>query len=144
MITANRLRRTEFDDLLDAAPVPANDVERPLRGLPQWALRATVSLASEDYLYAGLSYDMSSGGVFVATFDPPPIGARVNLSLTLCDGSEFAVRGIVRWVRSAATSTDGLPPGCGVEPKGLPVQALRALEQLAQIREPVLWLAEVG
>jgi Tfp pilus assembly protein PilZ len=144
MIRANRLRNTEFDDLLDAAPVPANDVDPPLRGLPQWALSATVSLASEDCLYAGLSYDMSSGGVFVATFDPPPIGARVNLSLTLYDGSEFVVRGIVRWVRTAAISTDGLPAGCGIEPKGLPVHALRALELLAQLREPVLWLAEIG
>lgn len=144
MLGAKRSPRIEFDDLLDAAPMPANDVDPPLRAVPRTTLSATVSLDSEDHLYAGLSYDLSVGGVFVATFDPPPVGARVDLSLTLPDGEEVLVRAVVRWIRAAADASEGLPPGCGVEPKGLPLKVLRALEHIAQLREPVLWLAEIG
>lgn len=145
MLGPGRLRHFEFDDLLDAAPPPANDVTRRLRALaPTWTLRATLTRDSEDHLYAGLSYDLSSGGIFVATFDPPPIGALVDVSLTLGYASELTIGGVVRWIRAAADASDGLPAGCGVELKGLPLHALRALEQLARDREPMLWLAEVG
>ena len=74
--------RIEFDDLLD---IPAaNDVETrgpALRGLPRWAISASFGIQTEDNLYAGLSYDVSAGDFFVATFDAPPIGARVDVSV---------------------------------------------------------------
>ncbi len=143
----------EFDDLLDIpaandvdrAPA-ADDVERTpaLRSLPRWALRAEVTLHSEDNLYAGLSYDVSTGGVFVATVDTPPLGARVDVSVALADGSELELAGVVRWIRDAALASDGLPPGCGIEWKGLPLEAVRALEAFATTREPLLWLVEAA
>ena len=134
----------EHDELLALAP--ANDVDtRPqLRVLPRWALRAAVSLESEDGLYAGLSYDVSAGGIFVATVDTPPIGARVDLLVTLPDGRELELTGVVRWIRDALLAGDGLPPGCGIEWKGLPLDALRTLEEFAAIREPLLWLPEAA
>jgi uncharacterized protein (TIGR02266 family) len=144
LTTTHARRRIEFDDLLD---VPAaNDVEARghLRGLPRWALHAAVGIETEDTLYAGLSYDVSAGGIFVATVDTPPVGARVDVQVTLDDGRELALHGVVRWVRDAALASEGLPPGCGIEWKGLPVEALRAFEALAAVREPILWLAEVA
>ncbi|MCU1276643.1 MAG: cell division protein FtsY [bacterium] len=145
MLTTNASRRVDFDDLLDIAA--ANDVERPaprLRGLPRWSLRAAVNMESEDNLYAGLSYDVSAGGIFVATIDTPPVGARVELMVTLPDGRELELTGVVRWIRDADIASDGLPAGCGIEWKGLPVHALHALESFAEIRTPVLWLPEAA
>jgi Tfp pilus assembly protein PilZ len=145
MLTTTAKRRIEFDDLLDIPP--ANDVDPSgpvLRGLSRWAMRATVGVDTEDYLYAGLSYDVAAGGIFVATHDQPPIGARIDVYVTTADGRERALSGIVRWVRDAALASDGLPAGCGIEWKGLPVEALRTFEALAAEREPLLWLAEVA
>jgi Tfp pilus assembly protein PilZ len=135
----------DFDALLDAAPAAANDVARTtLRSLSRWALSATLDAQSADGLYAGLSYDLATGGVFVATYDLPPVGARVDLLLKLPDGRELELGGVVRWIRDAELASDGIPAGCGVECKGLPVDVLRALEAFAAEHEPTLWLAEVA
>jgi Tfp pilus assembly protein PilZ len=135
----------DFDDLLDAAPAPANDNQRPqLRAVPRWSMQATLDGASEDALYAGLSYDVATGGIFVATYDHPPIGARVDMTLTLPDGEELSLDGVVRWIRDGIDASDGLPAGCGVECKGMPIRVLRTLEAFAAEREPILWLAEVA
>jgi uncharacterized protein (TIGR02266 family) len=145
MLTSTAKRHVQFDDLLDIDA--ANDVERTapkLRAMPRWSLRAAVSMESEDNLYAGLSYDVSAGGIFVATFDAPPVGERVALSVTLPDGTALELTGVVRWIRDADIATDGLPAGCGIEWKGLPVDALRTLERFAEERTPVLWLPEAA
>jgi Tfp pilus assembly protein PilZ len=143
----NASGRVAYDDLLDLDVAPANDVgdrQPRLRSLSRWAMCATINLDSEDSLYAGLSYDVSTGGVFVATIDTPPIGTRVDLMVSLPDGREHALSGVVRWIRDIELATEGLPPGCGIEWKGLPVDALRTLEQFAEVREPILWLPEAA
>lgn len=131
---------------LDLAIAPANDVEahRPqLRLMPRWRLRASLDGTTEDGLYAGLSYDVATGGIFVATYDLPIVGARVDLTLGLPDGSEVEVMGVVRFVREAELSSEGLPAGCGVECKGLPLEAQHAIAGFAETREPMLWLPEI-
>ena len=150
MLTTTQPKRpVELDDVLESAPAPANDIDRrgaapALRVVPRWSLAATLTADSEDALYAGLSYEVAHGGVFVATVDTPPVGARVDVALTLADGRTIDAAGVVRWVRDAALASDGLPAGCGVECKGLPIHVVRALEALAAAREPILWLAEVA
>jgi uncharacterized protein (TIGR02266 family) len=147
MLTETASRRVHFDDLLDIAP--ANDVaahrEPPaLRVVSRWAMRAAVSLQSEDNLYAGLSYDVSTGGIFVATVDMPPVGTRVDVTVTLADDRQLELSGVVRWTRDVDMASDGLPMGCGIEWTGLPLDASRALAQFADVREPLLWLAGVA
>src|SRR5207249_171342 len=88
---------------------------REKRVFPRWMLHAAVDVESEDNLYAGLSYDVSAGGIFVATFDTPPIGSEVAVTVTLPDGSKIELEGQVRWVRDSARATPGLPAGCGIE-----------------------------
>lgn len=135
----------ELDDLLDIAP--ANDVDErraPLRLLPRWAMRATLAADSPDGVYADLSYDLSRGGIFVATYDTPVVGARIDLTLTFADGRELEVIGLVRWIRDADLESEGLPAGCGIECKGLPLAAQRALEAFAATRTPLLWLPEAA
>ena len=56
---------------------------RERRILPRWELRAGVSLESDDNLYAGISCDVSAGGIFVATHAPPPVGSDVKVHVTM-------------------------------------------------------------
>jgi Tfp pilus assembly protein PilZ len=145
MLTQTAPRRVHFDDLLDVAP--ANDVGHhapPLLRVVSRPMSATVGVDSEDNLYAGLSYDVATGGIFVATADLPAVGTRVDVTVTMPDMSQYQLSGIVRWVRDVELASDGLPMGCGVEWKGLPLDASRALAKFAELREPLLWLAEVA
>jgi len=154
--TAPQKRNVDFDDLLDLDAAPANDVDAApageadsrapaLRIVPRWSLQATLGDGSEDGLYAGLDYEMSDGsGVFVATVDMPPIGARVDLTLTFAGGETIETAGVVRWVRDADIASDGLPPGCGIECKCLPLGVVRTLQAMAAEREPLLWLPELS
>ena len=146
MLSSNPKHHVAFDDLLDLDLTPANDVDSrgpALRVVPPWALAATLTRDSDDGLWAGLSYDMATGGVFVATVDLPPIGARVDLKLTFADGDEVETTAVVRWIRDVERAGDGLPAGCGVECKGLPFAVVRRLSELADQREPTLWLPEL-
>lgn len=106
---------------------------------PRWILHAAVDLQSDDNLYVGLSYDVSAGGIFVATVEPPPIGAPVGVTVTLPDGHRLELSGYVRWVRDLRLASDGLPAGCGIEWAELPIEALRSLLHFAEHRDPLLW-----
>jgi uncharacterized protein (TIGR02266 family) len=112
---------------------------RERRILPRWELRAGVSLESDDNLYAGISCDVSAGGIFVATLAPPPVGCDVKVHVTMPDGSVLELEGAVRWVREEEKSSAGLPTGCGIEWHELPMHALRSLIHFAELRDPLLF-----
>jgi uncharacterized protein (TIGR02266 family) len=115
---------------------------RGRRIFPRWTLHAAVDLESDDNFYAGLSYDVSAGGLFVATVDMPPIGAAVDIVVTLPDATRLQLTGVVRWVREPARASSGLPAGIGIEWDALPMEALRQLMHFAELREPLLWESE--
>jgi uncharacterized protein (TIGR02266 family) len=112
---------------------------RERRILPRWELRAGVSLESDDNLYAGISSDVSAGGIFVATHAPPPVGSDVKVTVTMPDATVLALEGRVRWVRDYEKSSHGLPTGCGIEWHELPYEALRSLLHFAELRDPLLF-----
>jgi uncharacterized protein (TIGR02266 family) len=114
-------------------------MSRDRRIHPRWELRAEVDLQSEDNLYTGLSNDVSAGGVFVTTNNPPPLGAEVQISIKLPDGSTLELTGITRWVRDLREASHGLPAGCGIEWHELPAEALQALMRFAEQREPLFY-----
>jgi Tfp pilus assembly protein PilZ len=112
---------------------------REKRVFPRWTLHAAVDVATDDTVYGGLSFDVSAGGIFVATIDTPPIGSEVDVMVMLPDGTRLQLAGTVRWVREPACATPGLPAGCGIEWDDLPMEALRSLLHFAELREPLLW-----
>jgi uncharacterized protein (TIGR02266 family) len=115
---------------------------RERRVFPRWSLHAAVDFESDDNLYAGLSYDVSAGGIFVATVESPPIGSEVAVTVTLPDGTRLALAGTVRWIREYEKASAGLPAGVGIEWEELPMEALRSLLRFAELRDPLLWEME--
>lgn len=115
---------------------------RERRIFPRWSLHAAVDVAGDDKLYAGLSYDVSAGGIFVALHETPRVGSAVHVIVTLPDGTRVELDGIVRWVRDPSRAAAGLPGGVGIEWDLLPMEALRSLLHFAELREPLLWQAE--
>ncbi|MCU1283552.1 MAG: hypothetical protein JWM53_7098, partial [bacterium] len=115
---------------------------RQRRIFPRWSLLAAVDVESEDNLYAGLSYDVSAGGIFVATVDAPPIGTKVDVTVLLPDATRLELSGTVRWIRDYQNASSGLPAGVGLEWDELPMDALRSLMRFAELRDPLLWEME--
>ena len=115
---------------------------RERRVFPRWSLHAAVDVASDRERFAGLSFDVSAGGIFVATHEAPPLGTDVAVQVTLPDGTRLDLAGVVRWVRPPARASAGLPAGIGIEWHELPMDALRALLHFAELRDPLLWEME--
>ncbi len=96
-------------------------------------VEAEVTLESESHVFTGLVRDVSRGGVFVATYQPLPVGTAVVLELTLPE-ARIEVRGEVRWRRELCEEA---PPGMGIEFERLEANALSSLEAFCDRREPL-------
>ncbi len=94
---------------------------------------AEISLSSDSQFFAGLTRNVSRGGVFVATFRNLPLGSSVTMQLTLPEGTILA-RGTVRWRREAGPDT---PPGLGIAFEGLDDEAKRTIERFFELRAPL-------
>jgi uncharacterized protein (TIGR02266 family) len=74
-------------------------------------IEVEIGLSTDSHIYTGISLDVSTGGVFVATYDPSPPGTAVALYFVLPDGFVVNAEGVVRWTRAQTTDA---PPGMGV------------------------------
>lgn len=105
-------------------------------------LEIEVTLESEHNFYCGITNDISEGGVFVATYQPPEVGTIVEIELALpTSGHVFRVLGEVRWLRDVNAACEGCPPGCGVRFVELDARAQAAIAEFVRQRDTVLYEA---
>lgn len=97
-------------------------------------LEVDIGLMSDSYFYAGLSQDVSRGGLFVATYQLKPPGTRIALYFVLPDGHAVSADGIVRWTRDAG---DDLPPGMGIAFERIEPRDLAAIGRYCRNRAPL-------
>ena len=95
-----------------------------------------VGIASESNFYLGFTENLSSGGVFVATYVTKPLGSKVEVALAFPSGEELRVPGVVRWLRDA--TTDGWP-GMGVQFEGLSAADEAKVRKFLSLREPMFY-----
>lgn len=103
-------------------------------------LEVDVGLVSESQFYAGLSMDLSSGGLFVATYQIKPVGSPVAVSLVLPDGHALWAKGVVRWVREPRG--EDVVPGMGVEFTDIDPEDLEAIKHFCAVRAPMYYDSE--
>jgi len=118
-------RRTDADH---DEPVPLSRPKQ--RSYVRVPLEVEVSLSSDSHFYAGLTGDISRGGLFVATYTPLRPGDTVMLRFTLLD-EVIEVEGVVRWRREAA---DHSPPGVGVAFRELSPRERATIEAFCKAR----------
>jgi hypothetical protein len=102
-------------------------------------VEVNVSLVSEHNFYVGATRRMDSGGVFIATAMPPPIGTRLQVRLGLADGRKIDVEGEVAFVREKSATIGRQPTGCGVRLLSLPGWAVDAIERFILARQPIVY-----
>lgn len=92
-------------------------------------------LDHDSHFYAGLSQDISEGGLFVATYHYVPVGTPLRLTLELRDGERLEARGEVRWVREVVFGD--LRPGIGVAFTELSPVARERITRMCEQRPPL-------
>ncbi|HEY4395862.1 MAG TPA: TIGR02266 family protein [Polyangia bacterium] len=99
----------------------------PVRRTGRAELEVPVSFRSRGAWGTGTTKNLSSGGLFVATFRALPVGTRVVVRLTFPgDREALEALGEVRWVRDFR-DLDDRPAGLGLRFIDTPVRAaLRA------------------
>jgi len=102
-------------------------------------VEVNVSLVSEHNFYVGPTRRVDSGGVFIATAMPPPVGTRLQVRLGLADGRKLDLEGEVSFVREKSATTGRQPSGCGVKLFGVPGWAIDSIDRFILARQPLAY-----
>jgi uncharacterized protein (TIGR02266 family) len=109
------------------APTSQRRAERRLAELQ-------VEFDSETQFYAGITQDISEGGVFIATYCIQPVGTALGLSFELPCGTKVETRGTVRWLRDPSHNAR---PGMGVAFDELSADSLAAIGRFCSQHVPL-------
>ena len=120
------------------ASAPTREVAS-LRRHRRVSLTAEVHLASESNLYAGISNNLSEGGLFVASQDLLARGTVLDLEFSIPDaGPPIRTTGVVRWIREDLESIEG-QPGMGVQFVDLDETTKKRLERFVEKRDTLYY-----
>jgi uncharacterized protein (TIGR02266 family) len=112
---------------------PAGAERRVTRRLP---IEIDVTVEGGACRFTTTTFDLSPGGVFIASYESIPIGTELVLSFALPSGTPLEVIGIVQWRRG---SLDEAPQGMGVSFFCLDPEAKKVLERFCAVREPLYY-----
>ena len=112
-----------------------------VRAAERFDLEVTVDLESDHNFYTGLTQNISSGGVFIATHHIRKIGDRITLNFTLPGSAKpLLVETEVRWIRenTALMRAHG-DTGMGVRFINLSPEAKEVIDAFVQSRESLYY-----
>jgi uncharacterized protein (TIGR02266 family) len=123
------------------APQPAAaDRARPAPKVapgPREKLEANVGATTESNFFVGFSGEIAEGGVFIATYATFPLGALVEVLVTLPGNYQFTVPGEVRFVRDPMDMDS--EPGIGVRFEALPNEHRELILRFVRKRPPLFY-----
>lgn len=98
-------------------------------------------METETNFYTGLTQDISTGGLFVATHQLRPIGDHMLIKFRLPDSSQvISVDAEVRWLREPSPyGRQDHPPGMGLKFVDLHPQARMAIAAFLRQRESLFF-----
>ena len=117
--------------------VPKDIINR--RAAPRAVINAEIGFQSDTNFYTGFSEDISTGGIFLSTFDIRPMGSSLNVNFTLPGGHFISVDGEVRWVREYNELSPDVSPGMGVQFKNLSADDRDAIDAFIQQRSTLFF-----
>lgn len=98
-----------------------------------------LNMNTDHQFYNGFSENIEEGGIFVATFDPKPLEAKVIVNFKLPGGRPVTARGIVHFVREYNPINPGMAPGMGVKFTDLMPGDKEAIEEYLTERAPMFY-----
>jgi uncharacterized protein (TIGR02266 family) len=115
--------------------------QQNVRAAERFDLEVKVDLESDHNFYTGLTQNISSGGLFIATNVIRKIGDRITLKFSLPGTTEMvSVETEVRWIRenSALHKVDG-STGMGVRFVNLSPVASAAIQKFLESRDSLYY-----
>ena len=121
------------------------------RAHPRFHLRLAITLQGDNNFYAGMTSDLSEGGVFIATQHILPIGTPVLMQFHLERfATDLTVHGVVCWVRDVEATArhdanfgggvigdgDEVKAGMGVRFDGLSATDAQVIRAFMDVRAP--------
>jgi hypothetical protein len=108
-------------------------------GAPAQRVEAELGAHSATNFYKGLSGNdvIDSGGIFIATYQIPPIGQDLIIKVSLPGGYEFEAMGVVKWTRDAPNSGADAPPGFGAQFTQISPEGRQLVYRYVRNREPL-------
>jgi len=99
-----------------------------------------VTLESESTFYQGFTENISTGGLFVATYDVKALGHMIHLVFSLPNyDKQIELDGEVRWIREYNPMNPDMIPGMGVRFIGINGAEQEAIEQFTAMKEPLFY-----
>lgn len=122
------------------ASAPGQQVQpesRPSDG--RLRVEAELGAHSATNFYKGLSGNdiIDSGGIFVATYQIPPVGSDVVIKVSMPGGYEFEALGVVAWTRDAPNSGADSSPGFGARFTHISPEGRQLVYRYVRNREPL-------
>jgi len=122
----------------DPAAVEQKASER--RANTRVELEVEVGLESDHNFYTGLTQDISSGGIFVATPIHFRVGDQVSIKFTLPGhGSALAADAEVRWLRDPHVMRTDAPEGIGLRFLSLSPDVQAAIARFLESRDSLFY-----
>jgi uncharacterized protein (TIGR02266 family) len=110
------------------------------RSSPRVDLDVAITLESDHNFYTGLTQDISTGGLFVATHHLRRVGERITVSFTLPGRNEpIAMETEVRWIRSFPGAGADVPVGMGLRFVNLSSEAKFAIASFLRHRDSLFY-----
>lgn len=124
--------------LMSSTPKLVSDRDR--REATRHEVEIEVTMESEHNFYTGLTQDVSTGGLFIATHQLRPIGEQIRLKFSLPGGgAPLDILTEVRWHRDTrAIRTDG-HAGMGVKFLNLSGEHQKAIEAFLADRDSLFF-----
>jgi hypothetical protein len=125
-------------------PTPAPQPARPQASAPAPGTRpldVELGTHSPSNFYKGLGGNdvIEHGGIFVATYKIPKIGAPVALRVLLPGDYEFHASAVVQWTREAGGSGDSSEPGFGARFTQITPEGRQLVYRYTRNREPIFY-----
>lgn len=121
---------------LAAQRIQESSSSREVRHEPRVRAKLGVTFRSGSDVARTWTQDISKGGVFVATPNPPPIGTQVDLDLELPGGEELRIAAtVVRLVHEAQAKEWNREVGCGLSFQAVSSEIRSKLEAFVEAEE---------
>jgi len=135
---AKKERETREEAVFTEKDGPASSADNR-RIHSRYGVDLDVSLESDHNFYAGFAENISTGGLFIATFKLKAVGERMDITLNL-PGREEPIRAIgeVRWIREYSERSN-VGPGMGIRFVEVDQADVSAISEFVKGREPLFY-----
>ncbi len=120
--------------------IPAVIPDHERRSFNRRMIEVDIGIQSGTNFFTGFSEDISTGGLFISTFDILSVGTKLNINFNLPpNGPVLSLNGEVRWIREYNDAIPDMEPGMGVQFDGIAQESKKAINAFMAVNPPLFY-----